>query len=170
MSSTAQTENRTGLSQTEIRGAAGQAAFLGTREQEVGGLPLWLNWFLRKLTKQVINPMTLRRAGTIKSSHAALHHVGRKSGRPFVTPLVAEPVEGGFVIPLPYGEGTDWCRNLVAAGKSTLDLKGETILILNPRVVDMASVQNQVRAAQVRNWTRLGLRGFLRVDRPTSYG
>jgi hypothetical protein len=85
-----------------------------------------------------------------------------------VTPLVAEAVEGGFVIPLPYGDDTDWCRNLVAAGKGTLDLKGETILIFNPRVVDMASVQDQVRAAQVRNWKRLGLRGFLRVD-STSY-
>jgi len=95
--------------------------------------------------------------------------VGRKTNRPYVTPLVAEPVEGGFVIPLPYGEDTDWCRNLVAAGKGTLHVKGETIVILNPRVVEMASVQDQVRAAQVRNWTRLGLRSFLRVDRSTSY-
>jgi hypothetical protein len=86
-----------------------------------------------------------------------------------LTPLVAEPVEGGFAIPLPYGDDTDWCRNLVAAGNGTLDLQGETILILNPRVVEMASIQNQVRAAQVRNWKRLGLRGFLRVDRSTSY-
>jgi deazaflavin-dependent oxidoreductase (nitroreductase family) len=170
MSTAVQTENRTGITQTEIQvGPAGQAAFIGTREPQVGGMPLWLSWLLRRLTKHVINPMTLRRAGRIESSHAALHHVGRKSGRPYVTPLVAEPVEGGFIIPLPYGEGTDWCRNLVAAGKGTLDVKGETILILNPRVLQLASVNGQVRAAQVRNWTRLGLRSFLHVDRATSY-
>jgi deazaflavin-dependent oxidoreductase (nitroreductase family) len=115
-----------------------------------------------------MNPVTLRRAGGGESPYAALHHVGRTSNRLYVTPLVAEPVEEGFVIPLPYGESTDWCRNLVAAGKGTLDLKGETFLIVNPRVVTMASVRDQVRAAQVRSWTRLGLRSFLRVDCSTS--
>jgi deazaflavin-dependent oxidoreductase (nitroreductase family) len=155
--------------QTAIEARAGEAALVGTTEREVGGMPLWLSWLLRKLTKHVINPMTLRKAGGIESSHAALHHVGRKSGRPYVTPLVAEPVEGGFIIPLPYGAGTDWCRNLVAAGKGTLDVKGETILILNPRVLELADVHDQVRAAQVRSWARLGLRSFLRVDRSTSY-
>jgi deazaflavin-dependent oxidoreductase (nitroreductase family) len=116
-----------------------------------------------------MNPVTLRRAGSSKSPYAALHHVGRTSNRLYVTPLVAEPMEEGFVIPLPYGEDTDWCRNLVAAGKGTLDLNGETFLILNPRVVSMASVREQVRAAQVRSWTRLGLRSVLLVDRSTSY-
>jgi deazaflavin-dependent oxidoreductase (nitroreductase family) len=140
------------------------------RKREQGSkMPLWLSWFLRRFTKHVMNPVTLRRAGGSKSPYAALHHVGRTSNRLYVTPLVAEPVEEGFVIPLPYGEDTDWCRNLVAAGKGTLDLNGETFLILNPRVVSMASVREQVRAAQVRSWTRLGLRSVLLVDRSTSY-
>jgi len=141
---------------------------LSKREQR-SNMPHWLNWFLRRLTKHVMNPVTLRRAGGSKSTYATLHHVGRTSNRLYVTPLVAEPVEKGFVIPLPHGESTDWCRNLVAAGKGTLNLKGEKILIVNPRVVSMASVRDQVRAAQVRSWTRLGLRSFLRVDRSTSY-
>ncbi len=128
-------------------------------------MPYWLNWFLRRFTKHVLNPATLRRAGLANNQYAALHHLGRKSGRPYVTPLVAEPVGGGFVIPLPYGEDTDWCRNLLAAGKGTLDLKDEAIPIINPRVVELATVQDQVRLAQVRSWTRLGIRRCLRVDR-----
>jgi deazaflavin-dependent oxidoreductase (nitroreductase family) len=109
--------------------------------------------------------MTLRRAGRANDPTAALHHVGRKSGRPYVTPLAAEPVAGGFIIPLAYGDDTDWCRNLLAAGQGTLDLRGETISILNPRIVELATVQDQVRAAQVKSWTRLGIRRLLRVDR-----
>jgi deazaflavin-dependent oxidoreductase (nitroreductase family) len=91
----------------------------------------WLNWFLRRFTKHVVNPMTVRRAGRTSYPSAALHHIGRKSGRPYVTPLAAEPVEGGFVIPLVDGDDTDWCRNLLAAGEGTLDLNGEVIPIHN---------------------------------------
>ena len=128
-------------------------------------MPYWLNWFLRRFTKYVVNRFTLRRAGRPNYPTAALHHVGRKSGRPYVTPLAAEPVAGGFVIPLVYGDDTDWCRNLLAAGKGTLYLNGEAIPILNPRVIELATVHDQVRAAQVRSWTRLGIRRCLRVDR-----
>jgi deazaflavin-dependent oxidoreductase (nitroreductase family) len=128
-------------------------------------MPYWLNWFLRRFTKYVANPMTLRRAGQGDYHFAALHHVGRKSGRPYVTPLAAEPVGDGFVIPLVYGDDTDWCRNLLAAGKGTLDVKGVAIPILNPRVVDLTTVQDQVRVAQIRSWTRVGIRRCLRVDR-----
>jgi deazaflavin-dependent oxidoreductase (nitroreductase family) len=84
--------------------------------------------------------MTLRRAGRANSPTAALHHVGRKSGRLYVTRLAAEPVAGGFIIPLVYGDDTDWCRNLHAAGQGTLELRGEAIPILNPRVVELATV------------------------------
>ena len=131
-------------------------------------MPIWLNWFMRRFTKHVTNPMTLRRAGRANYRTAALHHVGRKSGRPYVTPLAAEPVGGGFVIPLVYGDDTDWCLNLLAAGKATLDLNGEAFPILNPTVIELATVQDQVRAAQVRDWNRLGIRRCLRVDRADS--
>ena len=101
-------------------------------------------------TTHVVNPVTFRRAGRANYPSAALHHIGRQMGRPYVTPLAAEPVGGGFVIPLVYGEDTGWCRNLLAAGRGTLDLKGGALSILNPRVVDLATVQDQVRATQVR--------------------
>ena len=170
MSTTTQTVNGTAIAQTDPQSPTGKSKLVNLRKREQGSnMPLWLSWFLRRFTKHVMNPVTLRRAGGSKSPYAALHHVGRTSNRLYVTPLVAEPMEEGFVIPLPYGEDTDWCRNLVGAGKGTLDLKGETFLILNPRVVSMASVREQVRAAQVRSWTRLGLRSVLRVDRSTSY-
>jgi hypothetical protein len=38
----------------------------------------------------------------------------------YATPVVAVPAEGGFVIPLPYGEGVDWPKNVLAAGRATI--------------------------------------------------
>jgi len=50
-------------------------------------------------------------------------------------------------------------------GKGTLDVKGEAVPILNPRVIDLSTVQDQVRAAKVRRWTRFGIRHCLRIER-----
>jgi deazaflavin-dependent oxidoreductase (nitroreductase family) len=124
-----------------------------------------LNWSLRRFTKYVANPLTLRNAGRGDYHYAALHHVGRTSGRAYVTPLDAEPVSEGFVIPLVYGDDTDWCRNLVAAGKGTLDLRGEAIEIVQPRVVDLMTLQDQLSPAKARQWARFGIRQGLRIDR-----
>lgn len=43
-------------------------------------------------------------------------HRGRRSGREYRTPIFAFPCDGGFVIALTYGRGTDWERNVRAGG------------------------------------------------------
>lgn len=128
-------------------------------------MPRALSWFLRRLTKHVFNPITLKRAGQTDYQYAALHHIGRKSGRAYTTPVAAEPIVDGFVITLPYGADTNWCRNVLAAGEATLDVRGETTRVINPSVVDPATIQDQVGLALVRKWRRLGIRQVLRVDR-----
>ncbi len=128
-------------------------------------MPRALSWFLRRLTRYVFNPITLRRAGQADYQYAALHHVGRKSGRAYTTPIAAEPIVDGFVITLPYGDDTNWCQNVLAAGEATLDVRGETTRVINPRVVDLASIQGQVGPALVRKWRRLAIPEVLRVDR-----
>jgi hypothetical protein len=47
--------------------------------------------------------------------YATLRHTGRKSGQLYATPVVTFPTLDGFVIPLPFGDGTQWIRNLFAA-------------------------------------------------------
>jgi deazaflavin-dependent oxidoreductase (nitroreductase family) len=90
---------------------------------------------------------------------------GRKSGRAYVTPVAAEPIVGAFIITLPYGVNTDWCRNIRAAGEATLDVRGEIVGVIHPRVVDLASIQDQVQTGLVRSWRRLRIQQYLRVDR-----
>ena len=55
-----------------------------------------------------------------------LHHVGRRSGREFVTPLVAAPDEDGYIVCASLGgapEDPEWVANLEAgAGETTIEL------------------------------------------------
>jgi len=64
------------------------------------------------------------RWGILYFNLSALRHVGRRSGREYVTPLSAYPLGDGFVLALAYGPDVDWCCNVLAAGKCTLKWMG----------------------------------------------
>jgi len=96
---------------------------------------------------------------------ALVHHVGRKSGRRYRTPVLAFPLEDGTLTPLPYGTDTDWVLNLLAAGTGELETFGRRVTVENPRVLDFEEAMELVPA-----WLRPALRlldlpGFLLVDR-----
>jgi hypothetical protein len=76
--------------------------------------------------------------------------------------VVAQPVDGGFVIPLPYGADTDWLRNVRAAGRFVLEQSGETFDVGSLEVVAAESVLPLVPERQRRVWRRLGIAEFLR--------
>jgi hypothetical protein len=113
----------------------------------VGGLFLivvvWMRtmhnqWFREKLIRfneRTLNPTTLKIAGRRSSVYAALKHVGRHSGRTYTTPLVAKPLGDGFVIPLPYDAGVDWCRNVLAAGTCTLIWNEQEYTLERPELI-----------------------------------
>lgn len=76
-----------------------------------------------------------KRAGRQHSVTAVLTHVGRRSGRTYRTPLGAQPYGDGFVVSLPYGSQTDWCRNVIAAGECTLAWRGRTFQLVRPEII-----------------------------------
>jgi hypothetical protein len=90
---------------------------------------------IRAFNRDTFNPLTLRLAGTRFRAYAALHHTGRRSGRQYTTPVVPQPLGDGFTIPLPYGSDVDWCRNMLAAGKCTLDWNNHTYALERPEIV-----------------------------------
>lgn len=61
--------------------------------------------------------------------------MGRRSGRSYATPVVARAVPGGFAVPLPYGTGVDWVRNLRASGHGWLQTGGVRCPVSDPRIV-----------------------------------
>lgn len=91
--------------------------------------------FQRRVNRTVFNPMQMRKAGTPGAYAGIIHHVGRRSGTPYATPMVACPTDGGFVIALPYGSRSDWVRNVLAAGKATIDHEGASYDVIDPQVV-----------------------------------
>jgi hypothetical protein len=122
-----------------------------------------LSQSVRVLNKHVLNPVMLRMAGRPHWYAARLEHVGRRSGRPFATPIVATEIPDGFVIPLPYGTGVDWLRNIQAAGGGALVVQGRRYTLSAPEVFATSEIypdlphDEQVRARvwKIGHWLRV---------------
>lgn len=88
-----------------------------------------------------LNPLILRRAGSRRSTFALLHHHGRRSGRAYSTPTSARPTVDGFMIPLTFGQGSDWFQNIQAAGECIIQWKGAKYAMIEPEVIDRATAR-----------------------------
>ena len=83
-----------------------------------------------------VNPLTIPLTHRRLTRFAIVEHRGRRSGRTFRTPVeVRRAMDGGFIIPLTWGEETDWFRNVRAAGGCTLHWHGKLYTLLNPEIV-----------------------------------
>ena len=94
----------------------------------------------------------------------AIRHVGRKSGREYRIPINAFRSDGDFVIALTYGSRADWVKNVIAAGRATIEHGGEDYSVANPRVVDRSEA-----LAVFPGWARAilrlaGVTEFLRLE------
>src|SRR5580765_8186688 len=65
---------------------------------------------------------------------AVILHRGRRSGRPYRTPLLAFRREQTLVIALLYGKESDWLRNLRAGGGGVVR-RGRAFTVQPPDVV-----------------------------------
>jgi len=90
-------------------------------------------------------------------------HTGRKSGRRFATPIALAKTNEGFVIPLPWGAGTDWCRNLVAAGGGIVRWGGVDYSVREPEVIEQAIAVPAFPRVIRRLIPVVGIERFLRV-------
>ena len=96
---------------------------------------------------------------------AVIHTTGRKSGKPYATPIAVEPLGDMFVIGLPYGERVDWCRNVLAAGSATITWHGVDHRVTAPEIIDRAAAEPAF-SPPLRVALRIfGIKRFLRVRR-----
>ena len=78
--------------------------------------PSWLVAVVMSPLTKVLNPVMRKLAGGRHMRMAAeIRHVGRRSGRPYVTPAGARLTGDTFVIPLTFGNQSDWSRNVRAS-------------------------------------------------------
>jgi deazaflavin-dependent oxidoreductase (nitroreductase family) len=98
----------------------------------------------RRLIRSVarlVNPVVLRIAGRRHVPVVGIvRHRGRKTGRPYATPLGVRPAAaGGFVMPLTFGEAAGWYRNIVAAGSAVVTWRGRDHAVAGPVIVGRAT-------------------------------
>ncbi|MBZ0293823.1 MAG: nitroreductase family deazaflavin-dependent oxidoreductase [Anaerolineae bacterium] len=74
-----------------------------------------------------------------RSPIALVIHTGRRSGKAYETPVIAQSVDDGFVIPLAYGTESDWYHNVLAAGGCRIRWHGQEYTIRNPQSIDAQS-------------------------------
>ena len=73
--------------------------------------------------KHVTNKLLIHIAGKRFGHFAILSHTGRKSGKLYRIPIIAEPVQDGFVVALTYGKKVSWYENIIAKGSCSLRWK-----------------------------------------------
>jgi len=96
---------------------------------------------------------------------AVVHHVGRKSGKAYRSPVVAFRSAAGFVIPMTYGRDVDWARNIVKAHGCEVEQMGRRLMLSNPRIVGFKAaephlptiVRSALRAANFPGYVLLDL-------------
>jgi hypothetical protein len=115
---------------------------------------------------RVMNPLIRRLAGRTHFPNAAqIHHRGRNSGHHYVTPASARLLGDTIFIPLTFTRGSDWCRNVLAAGHCTIRLKGTDHLATEPELLEKDTALglggSAFRRMERLMFRPLGIREFL---------
>jgi deazaflavin-dependent oxidoreductase (nitroreductase family) len=117
---------------------------------------------LRHFTR-VMRPLALKSAGKEGSGTSVVRHTGRQSGRVYETPVVTARNGDFFLIALPYGERTDWLRNVLTKGSAVIVAGGHAFEIEQPEVVPMSEVTAYFRPGEQRMQRQFRVASALRV-------
>jgi deazaflavin-dependent oxidoreductase (nitroreductase family) len=90
-------------------------------------LPHWLT----RVNLVVTNNLTRPFAGRLPW-FGILEHVGRRSGKVRQTPINIFPRGDRYVIALTYGPDVEWLKNVVAAGRCRVQIRGRWIDLTEP--------------------------------------
>jgi deazaflavin-dependent oxidoreductase (nitroreductase family) len=116
---------------------------------------------VRTFNKHILNRLTRRIAYSSRGPFAIIRHVGRRSGKHYETPIIVQPVEGGFVIALTYGPDVDWLHNVEAAGRCEIVLHRKTYVIEKIEPMDMQAAMPGFPVFEGLILRRLGVRHFI---------
>ena len=103
-------------------------------------LPQWLARFNPYFT----NPIQRLWAGWAPTM-GILEHVGRKSGKPYRTPLNVFSTDDGVAIMLTYGPNRDWLKNVVAADGARMRRHGKMLELTDPVLMPKAEAARSVK-------------------------
>jgi deazaflavin-dependent oxidoreductase (nitroreductase family) len=117
---------------------------------------------------KILNPLIAKLAGRRHFPVALIHHVGRRSGKHYITPVGAGVTGDIALVPLTFGTTSDWARNVVAAGQCWIRLDGRSYHTARPQFIDAAQARTLLRAAfnplQRIGFGLLGIKHYLRLQ------
>jgi hypothetical protein len=118
---------------------------------------------MRRLTRAV-NPIGKAMAGhRWFKLYGLLVHRGRTSGHEYRIAVVVRPFEDGFVIPMPFGERTQWAKNVAAAGGAQLIWNGRTYDVTAPELIDAEAAGSSLSGIQRAAVGKVGMTTFMRL-------
>ena len=120
---------------------------------------------VRTFNKHVLNPTMMHLAGRKHWYAGVIRHTGHRSGKHYATPIVAEQIPGGFVMPLPYGTKVDWLRNVLAAGRAEIQVSGQTHAVFEPEIIDAASAAPLLPRRRRLTYQLFGVDNFVKLKR-----
>jgi deazaflavin-dependent oxidoreductase (nitroreductase family) len=124
-----------------------------------------MNPALKSLTN-VFNPLAMPLAASgVIPVWGLVRHTGRKSGRRFATPIALAATRDHFFVPLPWGDRTDWCRNIVAAAGGTIRYRGHDYSVCEPNIVNVDEARPAFPAPIRPLIGVIGITRFLRLRR-----
>ncbi|MTE13219.1 nitroreductase family deazaflavin-dependent oxidoreductase [Nocardia aurantiaca] len=91
--------------------------------------PAWFDRLQARYMNPVVRPLAPYLPG-----FAVIEHRGRKSGRPYSTPVNAFRFDGKLCVVMGHGR-TDWIRNVLAAGEADVVRASRRHKLVNPRIV-----------------------------------
>jgi len=119
---------------------------------------------IRASNKYLLNPLMLRLAGRRHWYASVIRHTGRRSGKRYSTPIVADRVGSHLIIPLPYGTQVDWVRNVLTAGNADIISKGHTYHVVCPELIDSTQALPELPRERRRTFERVSIGHFLRTE------
>jgi deazaflavin-dependent oxidoreductase (nitroreductase family) len=119
-----------------------------------------LTWLLNPLIRRVAGQPGVPLVGLVR-------HRGRRSGRTYVTPVGVGATDTSLLIPLTFGSGSDWCRNILAAGGGMVTWRGVPYIAGEAALVDDGSAGVELATAfggfQRFAFRLMGTHQFLRL-------
>ena len=111
-----------------------------------------------------VNPVTVQMAGRRwMPVLGVLHHVGRRSGRSYATPLGMRPLGDTFVMPRTFGEDAAWYRNVMAAGGGRVTYLGKDYTLVEPEVIDYTRAAAAFPRYERLQFRLIGINEYLRL-------
>jgi deazaflavin-dependent oxidoreductase (nitroreductase family) len=96
---------------------------------------------------------------------AVLRHRGRRTGREYAVPVAIRATEEAFVIAIPFGERTQWVRNVVEAGGCTIRWQAAEHPATAPSIIGYEEAAPAFSPMQRWILRRAGVSRFVRLSR-----